>query len=149
MGASGWVAFADYQEDVAAMLAGAQERVFAQGGYYWPFDGGVFPELPRPGSVDELWEDPTMQELGTHSVLDVDEICDEYETEPAPGAVCPLQVIDIVEVFGTDRPTRADFERCDDEVWRYLTPDRGCAYYQILYRDGSPSEAVFWGLTGD
>jgi hypothetical protein len=150
VGASCWVFYGDFQKDVASVLTEVQTRVFAQGDYYWPFVGDdIFPEQPRPGSVDELWQDPTMQELGTHSILDVDEVCDEYEIEPAPGSVCPLQAVDIADVFGTVRPTRADFERCDELVWKYLTPDRWTAYYQVLYREDAPSEIVFWGCSGD
>jgi len=50
----------------------------------------------------------------------------------------------IREAFGSDRPTRADFDGVDVEY-----APRWSGHCTVLYMDGIPDEIAFWGLSGD
>ncbi|MFI0357192.1 hypothetical protein [Actinomadura sp. 9N407] len=137
-----------YNIDVAAALATAREMTFREGDYHWVHDGRWgLPERPRPNSVAELWADPVVQETGTHSVLDIWDVCGSAE-ESEIAVAAPLTQQTAQRLFGTDRPTRDDYQRAQGAPWD-VVEDRGFGYYVVLYRDNVPDEISFFGTTGD
>ncbi|WP_222722293.1 hypothetical protein [Actinomadura alba] len=142
-----------YQEDVSAALKMAQEKAFREGDYYWPYDGRFgLPERPRPDSEDDLWEDEVVQETLTHSVLDMFGLS-RIGWEPEVLHAAPLTPEITREVFGSEWPTRADYDRASDVMWDIVARDRGYGNgygsYVVLYRDDAPDEIAFFGITGD
>jgi hypothetical protein len=149
MGASGWISIVPYHEDPAAALAYAREWTFAKRDYYWPHDGRYSPALPYPDSLKGLLDDPAAQESGTHSVIDIETIAEDHDDL---GAAVLLDEADVAAMFGSGTPTRADFERAEEEqhtLFWSLIPERYCAHYVVLYQDGRPNEIAFWGYSGD
>lgn len=143
MGASGWDYVTNYKDDLPSSLDALQTEVFASEPYFreelakWG--------LPQPLSLDELWSEQYYEFLGTngtHSVLDVD-IND----------LRPLTARELVETFGTEQPTRADWARVAGEyatgVQHLMDSDRGTGRSAILYLDGKPEAVAFWGFSGD
>ncbi|MEW2357709.1 hypothetical protein [Spirillospora sp. NPDC029432] len=150
MGGSNWDYVVPYQPDIDAALAMAHEYAFSQGDYFWPFDSksrfSAGPERPRPGSIRELWEDPVVQELLTHSVLDLFTVAGPAE-EPEILQAAPLSSAATLELFGTERPSRADYDRARDRLWNEIR--NGYGHYVTLYHDGTPEQIAFFGVTGD
>ena len=116
MGASEWSYVTPYRRDVEVSLRELQQRVFRDGEYYWFWDQypGERP-LPRPETIDGIWETETMCETGTHTILDIDQVL--TTTDPPVrldtsdyATVRPLAAERVLHHFGTDRPTRAQFE---------------------------------------
>jgi hypothetical protein len=137
-----------YHEDASVALRVAQEKAFRYGDYFWPYDGKWgFPEHPRPNSMDELWNDPVIQHDMTHSVLDMFGVLQVGE-EPEVLRAAPLSPEVTHEVFGSERPTRADYDRAAEVMWD-VVQDRGYGHYVVLYRDDAPDEIAFFGITGD
>jgi hypothetical protein len=137
MGASGWTYWVPYREDVDAALQALRRDVFHRGEYYRasPAD---------PVALEELLE--RNGESGTHSIIDVAAVA------PAAtmGAVASLPVAEAAELFGSERPTRADIESNPAGVMRVIE-QRGpwAGTYVVAYRDGAPDELFFFGMSGD
>ena len=160
MGASDWSYVTTYRGDVETSLRELQQRVFRDGEYYWFWDHypGDHP-IPRPAAIDGIWETETMRELGTHSILDVDQVLtttdpparfdrNEYST------VRPLAAARVLHHFGTDQPTRAQFEALaspdsgNSDFWKELKL-RSAGLYVLLYEEGAVASIGFWGYSGD
>ena len=159
MGASWWSYVTRYRGDVAAALRELQERVFDEGDYCWWDEFGDY--APRPTSVEQIWADPGQWASGTHSILDIDRAVDT--TDPPGGVgntehgtVRPLAAASAARLFGTARPSRAQFEALAED---YANPRHrefisevrarwtGC--YVLLYDGDTPTEVGFWGYSGD
>ncbi len=160
MGASEWSYVTPYRGDVEASLRELQQRVFRDGEYYWFWDQypGDRP-LPRPATIDGIWETETMCETGTHSILDIDQVL--TTTDPPIrfntsdyATVRPLAEERVLHHFGTSRPTRAQFEVLasdrprHDEFWDELKL-RSAGLYVLLYEQDARSDVGFWGYSGD
>ena len=65
---------------------------------------------------------------------------------PDFGAVTPLQKEELLELFGTDKPTREMLEANDD---LFEPIERGQGIYIIVYKDEQPSEIFFAGYSYD
>ena len=107
MGGEPWFYFVAYQKDINSALQALRRREFQAGRYNpvtpfleFPVDAGT----PGPGaqhaSIEEAITDADAD--GTRSILDMERISDE----PDYGAVTPLSEDDLVELFGTSKPTR-------------------------------------------
>jgi hypothetical protein len=160
MGASGWDYRAPYAGSVEATLVAVQEQVLASGDYIWPWDD-LDPEdldedelVPRPSSlagvaaakeIEEFWGE------GTHSILDIDRVIASDDGEI--GAVFPLSPAELSQVFGTQQPSAADFDRVYQPgpggVLGDLLDERWTGRTLVIYKDGSPAEVYFWGFSGD
>jgi hypothetical protein len=150
VGASSWHYRTAFDGDIAAALTTLQARVFAVGDYFWAYDGQYdgMPRQPRPVSVEELWQDETTQESGTHSIMDVCRIIGPGDPDDY-GTVRPLRPTDVKQLFGSETPTPEDFDRAVEErTLPDLTP-RWSACCMPLFVDGHLTEIAFWGHSGD
>jgi hypothetical protein len=159
MGASDWRYVTPYRGDVAAALRDLRERVFRDREYYWWDD--FEEDEPRPATIDGIWASPRMRESGTHSVLDVSRVV-TTTAPPNPGnsgdygTVRPLAADRVAHHFGNERPSRTQFEALamdpstpgHADFINELTM-RGAGLYVLLYDGGRPTEAGFWGYSGD
>lgn len=148
MGASGWSYFVDYQPDLGRALDELRTRVFAEGDYWWaePYEFGKsasdFPDRPR--TEDELWSSESVQESGTHSILDVHEVVGPGET-PGHGTVEPVSAAEALLSASVATLTRAHVGLLGD-----LATRRWSGRCAVLHDDaGRPSEIYFWGSSGD
>lgn len=147
MGGHAWFYFVDYEPDVNSALQKLREREFRAGRYNpvtWFPEFPVGPDSPAPGaqhdSIDEAIEEADAD--GTRSILDMMVVADE----PDFNAVAPLPTKDLVELFGTDKPTREMIEG-NDELFEAL--ERGQGVYVVVYKDEQPSEIFFAGYSFD
>ncbi|MGW2824265.1 hypothetical protein ACWC24_25195 [Streptomyces sp. NPDC001443] len=147
MGASEWDYYVPYQEDLNAALQQLRREVFEAGDYYWVNGGDWRPEEerePRPGSLEELWDDELVQEAGTHSILDIFRVVGPDDT-PDYNTVEPVTAEEAHKLLGTDRLTRAHVR--DFDVFPRSRWIGRCA---VLHDDeGNPQEIHFWGHSGD
>ena len=147
MGGHAWFYFVDYEEDINSALQKLREREFRAGRYNpvtWFPEFPVGPDSPAPGaqhaSIEEALEEADAD--GTRSILDMMRVADE----PDIFAVTPLPPEDLVELFGTDKPTREMIEG-GDELFANL--ERGQGVYVVVYKDDAPSELFFAGYSFD
>jgi hypothetical protein len=141
MGGSDWSYVVAYGPDLNEVLQALRERVFRDEDYYW------YDDDERPASIEELWHIEFASD-GTHSILDVGRVVDA-DGEDVLGAIRPLSTAERQRWFGTDTPTRADFDRASEDVEFTADPPRWSGRCVVLYRDGNPGEIAFWGCSGD
>jgi hypothetical protein len=149
VGASGWDYHVPYQDDPAAALRQLQAAVFRDGDFLWR--GEWAPERSTmPATVEELWQDESIYESGTHSILDVERVIGSTEPDDT-GTVRPLTDEEIVSYLGSVVPTRAAFDRAFQEADGIATlGDRWSGFCTVLYDEGGrPTEWAFWGMSGD
>jgi hypothetical protein len=132
MGAEPWDYFVPYETDVQAAMEKLREREFRAG----RFNGSE----ENPATIDEARE--VADADGTRSILDIDRVGDE----PDYGVVVPLSSEQLVEYYGTDRPTREMIEQ-NDELFEQI--ERGHAIYIVVYKDHTSSEIYFGGYSYD
>jgi hypothetical protein len=156
MGAEPWSCFTPYRVDVAEALKECQFREFAAGRYDKPrgFEGvhATIDEALRDGEAD-----------GTRSVLDMIGVADaprnpdhplgsdefqmgDFDGDPMLGLVAPLAPAQLIELYGTERPSRAMIEQNDGY---YDLLDRGLGIYIVAYEGDEPSEIFFAGYSFD
>ena len=140
MGASGWTYFVPYQPDIRKAFADLRQQVFESGEYY------RFPHIrqPKPATIEELFEQN--QEAGTHTIIDIMDIADSPDVEGFLLAI-PLSESQLLEFFGTKKPTRAMIEQKEDTLMDLR--ERWMATYVIVYQDDQPTEIYFTGFSGD
>jgi hypothetical protein len=147
MGGHPWFYFVDYQPDINTALQDLRQREFKAGRYnpvMWfpPFP--VEANSPAPGAkhatIEQAMEDADAD--GTRSILDMERVSDT----PDYSAVAPFPERAVVELFGTNRPTR---EMIDANYDIFETLERGQGIYLIAYRDGEPSDIFFAGYSYD
>ncbi|OLT30422.1 hypothetical protein BJF79_39060 [Actinomadura sp. CNU-125] len=99
--------------------------------------------------AEEFWE------VGTHSILDMDQVIDADRPEEV-GAIRALSADEMRTHLGSERPTRADLERAFAvPAAPGMGPPIDSSYakwtgrYVVLYRDGAPDEIAIWGASGD
>ena len=148
MGASGWHYYVAYQPDLQVALDGLRRQVFETGDYWWaaPYEYGKsaadFPNRPRTEA--ELWADESVQESGTHSILDMFRVLADGE-EPDYGTVQPVVEAEALEHLGVTKLTRSHVE-----ALKALAPQSWFGRCAVLHdTEGNPSEIYFWGFSGD
>lgn len=62
------------------------------------------------------------------------------------GVASPLDE-DLIELFGTRQPSYEMVGQHQDELWKMC--DRGQAIYIVGYKDQTPDEVFFMGVSGD
>ena len=147
MGGHPWFYFVAYQSDISGALQELRRREFEAGRYnpaMWMPPFPVDANSPAPGaqhaSIEEAMEDADAD--GTRSILDMERISDT----PDYGAVVALPNEVLLDLFGTDKPTREMIEDNDD-LFEML--ERGQGVYVIAYQDDKPSEIYFAGYSYD
>ena len=147
MGGEPWFYFVPYQADINSALQGLRLREFQAGRYnpVMPFpDFPVDAQTPAPGaghaSIEAAIEEADAD--GTRSILDMERVSDEVDY----GAVTPVSDEDLINLFGTSRPTREMIES-NEELFEAL--ERGQGVYIVAYRDDQPSEIFFAGYSFD
>ncbi|HEX5999051.1 MAG TPA: hypothetical protein VFZ16_06610 [Hyphomicrobiaceae bacterium] len=153
-----------YESDIDAALQKLKQREFEAGRYnpvisFLEFPIG--PDSPAPGrqhaSIDDALAGTDAD--GTRSILDTVRgvLPNPYNTDqdlsgmdvPIAG-VSPLAEPDLVELFGSARPSRETVEREIAEspaFWERLM--RGTAVYVVLHADSEPREIFFAGISFD
>jgi len=170
MGASGWHYFTPYRVDVAEALETRRQDVFRRKDYGDPVlrmkiapgdlprlppareafeqlaslqSAGGFDGVPEADSIDELLEQ--CAEQGTHSILD---IAGGLSDGPDFGTAFPMPGHVMLDLYGTNRPTREQVEAKIHERGDEL--DRWQCWYVIVHDTaGRPSEIYFEGCSGD
>jgi hypothetical protein len=147
LGGHPWFYFVEYEPDIDAALQKLRRREFEAGRYNPAVDFPVFPvtpESPAPGaqhdSIEEAQEDADAD--GTRSILDMERVADVADY----GAVAPMPREVLLDLFGTDEPTR---EMVEGSQELYDALERGQGVYVIVYEGGHPSEIFFAGYSYD
>jgi hypothetical protein len=147
MGGEPWMYFVEHDEDVEFALDALKVREFRAGRYnpvmpFPPFPAD--PSGPAPGakhsSIEEAREAADAD--GTRSILDMDRIGDE----PDFGVVVPLDRQEIIELYGTEHPTRAMIEANPDFLEEV---ERGQGVYLVAYDGDRPAWICFGGYSYD
>lgn len=140
--------FVPYQEDLNKALQELREREFKAGRYnpvmrYLKFP--IVPNSPSPGAKHLSIEDAFCAAGcdGTRSILDIEEV--RELPEPEAGVAVPLSKQRLIELFGTDKPTRGMIEANNESLFI----ERGRCIYIIVYEDNEPSEILFEGYSFD
>jgi hypothetical protein len=148
LGGHPWFYFVEYEPDIDAALQKLRRREFEAGRYNPAVDFPEFPltaDSPAPGaqhdSIEEAIEDADAD--GTRSILDMERI----SGEPDFNAVTPMPRETLLELFGTERPTREMIDE-SDELFE-LMDERGQGVYVIVYEGERPSEIFFAGYSFD
>ena len=146
MGGHPWWYLVPYEKDVASSLEALRQREF-KAGRYNPVE--PFPRFPvdlhhapgcRHASIEDAREDSDAD--GTRSILDVSQLSDK----PDYDAVAPLDDDELIEFFGTTRPTAEEVEDNDD---LFEQIERGQGVYIVIYEDDKPSQIFFAGYSYD
>jgi hypothetical protein len=147
VGGHPWCYFVEYEPDIDAALQKLRRREFEAGRYNPAVDFPDFPvtaDSPAPGaqhdSIEEAMEDSDAD--GTRSILDMERVTQE----PDFNAVAPMPRETLLELFGTERPTR---EMIDESELFELMDERGQGVYVIVYEGERPSEIFFAGYSFD
>lgn len=174
MGASSWVYIVPYDSDFAAALARLQQQVFESGEYYGgrekrrpktlaelrkrSGEGGTHSILdmkhvgPTPDIAgdENLWQPPNTDERG---VIDMKRFEPEAHqrwldrVNATLFSVRELHPDDLVRLFGTTKPTRAQAEAREYELLEMR--ERGLGTIVVLYEGDVPRELMFVGFSGD
>jgi hypothetical protein len=146
MGGHPWWYLVPYEKDVAGSLEKLRQREFKAGRYNPAED---FPRFPvdtnhAPGcqhsSIDEAREDSDAD--GTRSILDVSRVgaARDYDV------VAPLGDDELMDFFGTTKPTAEDLEDCDE---MFEDIERGQGIYVVVYDNDQPAQVFFAGYSYD
>jgi hypothetical protein len=156
LGANPWSYWVPYREDIEGALLELKQREFAAGRYHKPWGfTGTHATIEEAAAADE--------NNGTRSILDMIGVSDvprnpdhivgsdefqlfDFEGDPMFGLVAPLDPEQIVDLFGTERPSRAMIE-ANEEYYGLI--DRGLGIYIIAYDGDEPSEIFFAGYSFD
>jgi hypothetical protein len=146
MGAHPWFYFVPYGKDIAKSLETLREREFKAGRYNPSEPFPRFPVDPRrsPGSKHSSIEAARAAAgaSGTRSILDMTRI----GARPDFGAVVPLDETDLMDLFATVKPTRADIE-ANEAIFDQI--ERGQGVCIIVYENNEPSQFYFAGYSYD
>jgi len=159
MGADAYFYYVDYEEDKNNALQKLRQREFEAGRYapvmdQWdiPFPLDNLLDAPKPGkkhaTLKEVMKDEYVKEVGTGTILDMLKISNKLRC----GCAYVVEGKDLVEHFGTDKPTR---EIIDENIWNYweyildMFEIRGAGICITIYKNNVPSELHFSGFSYD
>ncbi len=98
----------------------------------------------KPLTIDGLLE--SRAENGTHSILDIVRV----SATPDFGAVSPLPRNQLLEMFGSEKPTRSQLEqKLKSGALEIFTCERWQGFYIVVYQNETPVEILFAGCSGD
>ena len=152
MGGEAWSHFVPYREDIVSAFEDLQRQEFEAGRYEKPSG----PHLPATSIAEAV---RACDASGTRSILDMVGVADgprppgfqledafESGVDPMFGMVAPLDPGQLLDLFGTERPSRAMIE--ENGVY-YDLIDRGLGLYIVAYDGDEPSELFFAGYSFD
>jgi hypothetical protein len=137
----------EYQPDLSAALEALQRKVFADGDYWWArgeLGKSASAYDDRPATIDDLFDDESVQESGTHSILDMQYVLADGE-DPDYGTVQPVTSAEALQHAGTKLLTRNHINTIDNLAERRWFGR--CAVLHDVH--GQPEEIYFWGYSGD
>jgi hypothetical protein len=147
MGSSPYWYFVDYEDDFNSALQKLREREFKAGRYNPVIPMPEFPineNLLSPGaqheSIEEALDDA--MEDGTRSILDLALVGSEDD-------FCVARVLEseeLLELFGTDKPTQEMIENHED---LFEIVDRGRGICVPVYQNNVPVKLFFMGYSFD
>jgi hypothetical protein len=147
MGGHAWFYFVEYQPSLDAALQALRKREFEAGRYNPAVRFPEFPvtaNSPSPGaqhsSIKQALDASDAD--GTRSVLDMEKV----GQKPGYGVVAPLPAQRRIELFGTERPSRAMIEENMDF---FSEIERGQGICIIVYENDRASEIFFAGYSFD
>jgi hypothetical protein len=132
MGAEPYEYLVPFQANVQDALEELRSQVFASGEFNTADLG--------PATPDEALEMADAD--GTGSILDIQRIA----AEPDFCCAAPFSSDELVQFFGTEKPSRSQVQRSDN-LWDNV--ERGQARYVVLYENEKPSEIYFAGYSFD
>jgi hypothetical protein len=144
VGASAWLYVEPHRGDVEASFNALRERVFNSDDYYWIDNGYLGPRRATLVELDQLKGHGRFWDVGTHSIIDMDRVVRARSDQE--GAVRELPRRAAKRLFGTRKPTRADFDAHEKDL-PYLR--RWSGLYQLLYTEDVPTHIAIWGFSGD
>jgi hypothetical protein len=146
MGAHAWFYFVPFESDLTKSLEALRQREFKAGRYAPSESFPRFPADPRrqPGAKHASIEAARAAAgaSGTRSILDMTRI----SAKPDFGAVTPLDADELLELFGTTKPTRDVVEDSDD---LFEEIERGQGVCLVVYENDEPAEIYFAGYSYD
>lgn len=140
-GASGWSYFVPYEQNTKAALERLRWDVFRKGNYY-----KLRPDQKAKSPEHALRLNDTE---GTHSIIDIQKVAPFPSSSCELGAVCPLSPAALVELFGTQRPSRAAVEALAQDKRLLSRLQRWSGVYVVVYEGSSPKWLYFTGYSGD
>jgi len=159
MGADSYFYYVKYEEDKNSALQKLRQREFEAGRYspvmfHWdiPFPLDNLSDAPAPGKQHATMEDAVEEELdmgsGTSSILDIQQLSDEIDYYSA----YVVAEEELIEFFGTDKPTRKIINEKVWEYWDYIANTfgvRGVGICITAYENDVPTELYFGGYSLD
>jgi hypothetical protein len=146
MGAHPWFYFIPYEQDITKGLETLREREFKAGRYNPSEPFPRFPVDPRhvPGSKHSSLEAAraAADASGTRSILDMTRI----SAKPDFGTVAPLDEAELMDLFATLKPTRADID-ANEAIFDQI--ERGQGIYIVVYENNEPSQVYLAGYSYD
>jgi hypothetical protein len=147
MGGHPYWYFVPYQANVPLALQNLRRREFEAGRYNPVVPFIAFGE-PAFSSQVSRPEHPTIDaaiaaagEDGTRSILDIARI----DAEPGCGVASPLAARHLMDLYGTEKPTREMVAGMD-----FLEGvERGHCVYFVVFDNGEPAEICFAGYSYD
>ncbi|MBH8573475.1 hypothetical protein I8752_10695 [Nostocaceae cyanobacterium CENA369] len=172
MGGKPWHYFVPHCTDINSALQVLREQEFCAGRYGFGALEHFFGNLEnfdRDYINSEESPEELIEEYGNVQAA-IEAVLDEYGSEgtasildmlgislvPESSAVSPISRNDLLELFGTDKPTREmvesilieeqDLDACE-EFWSSIS--RGEGRYIVLYTENQPVEIFFAGYSFD
>ena len=159
MGADPYFYYVKYEENKNNALQKLRQREFEAGRYapvmyQWdiPFPIDDLSNAPAPGkrhkSLEEIAEDEFCMEAGTGTILDIMQISEQIDH-------CSAYVVtkeELLEYFGTDKPTRKIINEKVWDYWEYIANSfgvRGVGICITAYENDVPTELYFGGYSFD
>ncbi|BAY36606.1 hypothetical protein NIES2111_09330 [Nostoc sp. NIES-2111] len=175
MGAHPWHYFFPYSTDVNSALQALREQEFRTGRFglatlrTLAYNLGLLETFDEEFSHSEESPEELIEEYGSVQAA-IETVLDEYAEDgtnsildmlevsvvPKLSAVSPLSESDLLELFGTDKPTKemvisSLIEEQNPQAWQkfWESIDRGEGRYIIVYRGNQPVEIFFAGYSFD
>jgi|ERR1041384_2689725 hypothetical protein len=145
MGGQPWIYWVPYQPDINLALHSLRQREFAAGRYnpviaFPEFPGTAAASGPGHSSIEEALA--AANESGTRSILDMQSI----GSTPGYGIVTSMSPHRLIELFGTEHPSRSMIEANMDFL---CDIERGHGVYIVVYADNHPEQILFAGYSYD
>ena len=159
MGADPYFYYVAYEEDKDSALQKLRKREFEAGRYapvmyQWdvPYPLDSLSDAPAPGNkhatIEDVLRDEYVMEVGTGTILDILQVSDKLDYSSA----YVVKKEELIEHFGTDKPTRAIVDEKVWDFWEYVADAfdvRGVGICIPIYHEETPTELYFAGYSYD